>query len=442
MLKGTGGAAINTETDYLTSVLDDEKILFKFKDLGLGSGKVVDILKMIIRDELLSEYDFDTLKPDAKGVYRIWVPDPKVPSGKKRLYAKNIDNLKEKVYQHLKGVPGSKANQTFKYVFEEAQRYELTNTTPERQISRNNTVARNNAFYKRFFDGTDFEKIPISLISVRDLDTFIRETMKKFRFTKSSRNALRTIINLVFKRALYMEWIPDNIAAKIIWKDYDRFLCSTAPISKRAFTDEEIGKMIKQDRERQEKDPSFITPYAHEFQTITAFRRGEICPLRWEDVDFERGTIYVHQEQLEDRLNNHELYIADYTKTHKDREYPIADQEEAFLRKLWRVHEQYYPNSPFLFPADTPNGCITCQAVMGYHRRLCEGLDIPMSNEYRRGPHAFRRTRITDVVNATGGNMMLAAQMYGNSPETIRNNYYTQDSIEKQRAALNMRKVL
>lgn len=426
----------------MTSVHDDEKILFKFKDLGLGSGKVVDILKMIIKDELLSEYDFDTLKPDAKGVYRIWVKDPKAPSGKKRLYAKNIDNLKEKVYQHLKGVPGSKANQTFKYVFEEAQRYELTNTTPERQISRNNTVSRNNSFYKRYFDGTEFEKTPISLISVRMLDTFIRETMKKIKFTVSSRNALRTIINLVFKRAMYMEWIHENPAAKLIWKDYDRFLYATAPISKRAFTDSEISRMISADRERQKKDPAFITPYAHEFQTITAFRRGEICPLLWEDVDFERGTIYVHQELLDDRMNSHEQHIVDYTKTHKDREYPIADQEEAFLKKLYAVHEKYYPDSPFLFPADTPNGCISVQAVMGYHRRLCERLDIPMSNEYRRGPHAFRRTRITDIVNATGGNTMLAAQMYGNSPETIRKNYYTQDSIDKQRAALNLRKVL
>lgn len=426
----------------MTSVLDDERMFFKFKDLGLGSGKVVDVLKMIIRDELLSEYDFDTLKPDAKGLYRISVKDPKSPSGKKRLYAKNIDNLKEKVYQHMKDVPGSKANQTFKFVFEEAQRYELTNTTPERQISRNNTVSRNNSFYKRYFEGTDFENMPVSLISVRDLDTFIRETMKKFRFTRSSRNALRTIINLVFKRALYMDWIDTNNAAKLIWKDYDRFLYATAPISKRAYSDEEISRMIALDRERQKKDPAFITPYAHEFQTITAFRRGEICPLLWEDVDFERGVIYVHRELLDDRLNKHEQCIVEYTKTHKEREYPIADQEEEFLQKLLLVHEQYYPDSPFLFPADTPNGCISVQAVMGYHRKLCDKLNIPMSNEYRRGPHAFRRTRITDVVNATGGNVVLAALMYGNSPETIRKNYYTQDSIEHQRAALNLRKVL
>ena len=81
----------------MTSVHDNDKVLKEFKDFGLGSGKVVEVLEMLIKDELLKEYNFDALKPDAKGMYRIWVPDTKNPSRKTRLYAKNIDNLKEKV---------------------------------------------------------------------------------------------------------------------------------------------------------------------------------------------------------------------------------------------------------------------------------------------------------------------------------------------------------
>ncbi len=34
----------------------------------------------------------------------------------------------------------------------------------------------------------------------------------------------------------------------------------------------------------------------------------------------------------------------------------------------------------------------------------------------------------------------MAAQMYGNSPETIRKHYYTQDTLENKRYVLNMRK--
>lgn len=47
---------------------------------------------------------------------------------------------------------------------------------------------------------------------------------------------------------------------------------------------------------------------------------------------------------------------------------------------------------------------------------------------------------ITDVVNNSGGNVVMAAQMFGNSPETIRKHYYTQDSLENQRNVLNKRR--
>lgn len=109
-------------------------------------------------------------------------------------------------------------------------------------------------------------------------------------------------------------------------------------------------------------------------------------------------------------------------------------------KKLLDVHDMYYPNSPYLFPADTENGCITCAVVGELHNDLCKALDISISKEIKRGPHAFRRTRITEVINNTNGNTVLAAQMFGNSPETIRKNYYTKDNITKQREALNRRK--
>ena len=432
----------DTRNESLTSVCDDDTVLARFKGLGLSSDMVVELAQMLARDELLKKYDFDNLKPDVKGMYRIWVDDEKSPNGKKRLYAKNIENLKDKVYQHITGRPGTDFKITFSQAFEEAQKYELTNTTPERAVSRSNTIDKNYYEYKRFFSGSEFEKRFISTITVNDLDEEIRTIMKTHKLTKSTMGSLRGLINMTFKRAYKMGWVEENIAQRLIWRDYNRFLHATVPPAKRAYTDGEIIQMVSADRERQKKDPAFITAYAHEFQAITAFRRGEICPLLWEDIDFERGIIYVHREQLDDRRNGHKQVIADYTKTHKDRLYPIADQEKVFLEKLYKIHEEYYPNSQFLFPANTENGCITCKAVEDYHRRLCKKLGILVTNDFRRGTHAFRRTRISDIVNETGGNVVLAAQMYGNSPETIRKHYYTQDSLENQREALNHRKVI
>ncbi len=44
---------------------------------------------------------------------------------------------------------------------------------------------------------------------------------------------------------------------------------------------------------------------------------------------------------------------------------------------------------------------------------------------FRKGTHSFRRNAITDVVNASGGNIILASKLFGNSPEVAKKNYFT-----------------
>ena len=104
-----------------------------------------------------------------------------------------------------------------------------------------------------------------------------------------------------------------------------------------------------------------------------------------------------------------------------------------------KVDEQYYPNSLFLFPADSKNGCITNNMVYQFFRRMCGKLEIPISKDRIRGTHAFRRNAITEVINKSSGNVVLTAQMFGNSPETIRKHYYVGEDIERKREILNMR---
>lgn len=190
----------------------------------------------------------------------------------------------------------------------------------------------------------------------------------------------------------------------------------------------------------QKARPTYIPAFALEFQMLTGMRRGEIPPLRWEDVDFIRGIIYIHQEQISMQKKRADAeYICNYTKNGKNRFYPIADLEREFLERLKEVDERYYPDSPYLFPAKSRNGCITNNMVYQFFHRLCNKIGIPVSRGCIRGTHAFRRNAITEMVNNSNGNFVLAAQMFGNSPETIRNHYYVGENIENMRDILNKR---
>ena len=46
---------------------------------------------------------------------------------------------------------------------------------------------------------------------------------------------------------------------------------------------------------------------------------------------------------------------------------------------------------------------------------------------------------ITDVVNATNGNIIMASQLFGNSPEVAKKNYYTEINFSESTNALNKR---
>ena len=83
---------------------------------------------------------------------------------------------------------------------------------------------------------------------------------------------------------------------------------------------------------------------------------------------------------------------------------------------------------------------ITNNVVYRFYRRICDKLGIRISREETKGTHSFRRNAITDVVNASGGNLILAAALFGNSPEVAKRNYYTGINKEEALRVLNERK--
>ena len=80
-------------------------------------------------------------------------------------------------------------------------------------------------------------------------------------------------------------------------------------------------------------------------------------------------------------------------------------------------------------------------AVYGVYRRVCNKLGIPISKDLIRGPHSLRRNAITDVVNATNGNIIMASALFGNTPEVAKQNYYTGTNLTLAKEVLDARKL-
>ncbi len=213
-------------------------------------------------------------------------------------------------------------------------------------------------------------------------------------------------------------------------------------IRERVHSARDIHRIIDAVHDHQKSKPDYVPAYALELQILIGARRGEIPPLRREDIN--NGCIDIWQEQItvkaHDGIPEKDLIVS-HTKTGKNRAFPIDDMTQDLLDRLFKMLDEYYPDTEYLFPANTPNGVISNATVYLFYYRTCKKLGIKISRETVKGTHSFRRNAITSVVNQTG-NIQMTAEMFGNSPGVIASNYFTGIDYDSARTALNNRAYL
>lgn len=384
----------------------------------------------IEKERILSMYNFPT-KPSSDGYYHIYLT---TTEGRKQIKAKNLDKLKEKVYEFEHQV------RTFKVVFDTMVEQKLKYVkSPDRKASVLNTVRILKSDYKRFFSDTEFERMAIDSITKRDIEEVCFANLQRYDLRKKTFLSMRSIIKQTLALAYEEYWIPENPYLRVNFKKYNDLIIDTAPISKRVHSDDEFEEMLEYLHERQKKKPDYVPLYALELQMLMGLRRGEVAPLEWTDVtdtfvNITKEQIYICKS---DKTKKGYSMIVPHTKTHVDRQFPITDRIRGFLFRLRQMHDVYFPESPFLFPSNTTkSGTITNFAVYRVYKNVCKSLGIVLSLDCKKGPHSFRRNGITKVCNATGGNIMMASVLYGNSPRSAAGHYYTGVDLNAARSIL------
>lgn len=394
------------------------------------------------KEELLKKYTLPK-KTGKDGYYRVNVSNPTKKSGRTTISAKSIEDLKDKLYKYEKGMEGT-ARKTFGDVFEIVQK-EKTKYIKDREklISVRNTIGRNASEYRRFFSGTEFEKKFIDEITKKDIENVVYMNLSRYDLRKKGLASMKSILRSVFALAFEEYWITDNAFLRVSFQKYDGMLIKEIPIEKRCHSDDDLKRILEYLHAYQEKKPYYLPAYALELQIIMGLRRGEIPPLCWTDIN--HSYICISKEQITAKKhgeNDKERFVVvNHTKTYKDRQFPITDDLENFLTRLKQIHKKYGYESKYLFPADNENGIITNNTVYNFYRRMCQKLGIEISRERIKGTHSFRRNAITDVVNAVGGDLIMASQLFGNSPEVAKRNYYTGADLKNAMHVLNQRKL-
>ncbi len=393
-------------------------------------------LKQIERDIVLSRYTFPK-KPCKDGYYRMAVEDRTSPKGKKQLFAKSIGELAEKVYQHERE-KNKRGKRTFEEVFEELIAERLRRTkNQEKLLSKQNTINKWRQDFKRYYIGTSFISMYVDEITVNHLEDVAEYNLNRYDLNKKAFENMLTIPRMVLRFAFTKYYTNENVYLRLDRKQFSDMVVDTVPIEQRAYSDEELLMILDAVHDYQQKKPDYIVPYALELQILTACRRGEIPPLMWSDVNGD--DIIISKEQLTVRKTQEckqHCKIVHHTKNYKNRTFPITDDVEDLLKRLKAVHVKNQLNSLYLFPADTPTGVISNCVVYKFYEKITTRLGIKKYGVVT-GPHSFRRNAITNIVNATNGDLELASRLYGNTPNVAKQNYLTGVDRTQALSALN-----
>ncbi len=380
----------------------------------------------IVKEVILKRYTFPKRK-SSDGYYHINLPDETKKSGRTQIKASTLEILRNKVlaFEYQKVMKGKK---TFKECYELQKERRLKRVKSEsRKVSVNNTIRKDDYEYGRYFSGTWIEEQFVDEITSKDIEKAYEENLLKFDVKRKSAANMRVILSKVFTYAYSEGFIETNVYDKCNFLQFQDMIVDDVPIAKRVYSAEEVKKILEYTRNKEKSDPKYIPSYALEMQILMGARRGEIPPLTWSDVLEDK--IWIHKEQLNTYKKSADdkngFAIVDHTKTGVERFFPITKELRELLKKLKFVHDKYYPDSEFLFPGSSKNGCITNNVAYQFYRRACDGMGIKNTPGITRGTHSFRRNAITSMVNKSGGNLVLASKLYGNSPRTAERNYYT-----------------
>ena len=161
----------------------------------------------------------------------------------------------------------------------------------------------------------------------------------------------------------------------------------------------------------------------------TGLRVGEICALRWEDVNFEEKAIYVHQTMqrlqcTESDKNKTQILISNPKSNSSVRRIPIPDE-------LFNFIDQYrFPDNAY-FLTGTSKQYVEPRNMQNKFKKVLKDCGIENANF-----HALRHTFATRCVEL-GFDIKSLSEILGHSSVSITLNRYVHPSMELKLQNMN-----
>lgn len=244
---------------------------------------IADMMKIAKKLLFIEQYHPYAITKLKNGRYQTYIKDKNKTNKRKQIVRKDRDDLIDFLYKHYK-----ESVITLDYLFDEWIEYKSLHCAKS-------TVKRIKYSYKRYYEGTDIINIPLHELDTLQLDIWIHKLIKDIYPNKHQYGNCTVIIRQELDYAV-MRGIIDFNPWDNVKVDTRRLL---KPERKKAnnrevFTKEEQELFFKaawNDYKNDSYRINKLLPLAYMFVFKTGVRLGELCGLRYSDINHNILTV-------------------------------------------------------------------------------------------------------------------------------------------------------
>ncbi len=412
-----------TDKALLSQIEEITRLILSIEDGKLFS--VAGSSAVIIEEMKKQKSTLITKYVDSVHRYKISPPTDKVKfyvtrmQDGRKLRAVSLDELYMKLFKAYGGE--SRFEITFERVFYDA-------LDEKSKLRDQNTVYKYSEDYKRFIT-KKLASTPIKRIDNKLLKEYTIDLVNRLKLTPKAYASYKGVLNLAFNYAVATDLIDYNIANKLVDSDYKaRCKHEFKSAEEKAMAPEQIAEMTAEVWKRisaaRSENEVYTTGYMFLLSSLTGMREGELCSLKWTDVEWESMRIHIHTQQ---RKVGKEYVFSSYTKNEKGipkggRHFPITQDVKTVLNNLAQDQKRAGISSAWVFCDKAGEWIKKDSCYDKFLRRLCKNLGFTITNN-----HAIRMYFNSYVLIPKGVTVADRARLLGHSVDVNLRNYSFSD---------------
>ena len=369
----------------------------------LKDDKTMKQIKKELVQKILENHPYNIYYSESEKAWRTYLPDETKKNKRKPIKRSSKENLENYLVNYYveQNRLLDRQNITLQQAYEEWLIFRRDYTS-----AKTKTIKENMNDWNKFFKDSDLANMPITEIKPIILIRFFRCMTKDRTITYKRMSNARSVLNGIFSWAIEEEIIEHNPVSDVNFKTF-----TYKPVEEQTdnvFTEQDTITLLTYLQGISDE------PYALAIQLFfyLFIRIGEMKAIRWDDINWDQKTIYLHTQALVDNELKDDLTFSSRTVVVSDqrkggtskgyRKEHLTEQAITILKKAKKLN----PHGEYVFE---PNGKL--MTTDRFNRRLqkyCNECGV----EY----HSSHKIRFYCASTAyDGNNLAIISKLMGHS---------------------------